>query len=354
MLCIAAIGLMLAQNAVMAQPGKFGRGRARIAEPINTEKGFLFIDGAYLPPPYGIEVDGTAIRINDREYVDGYFDVSNYPDRVRRMGMRGGGQGRGGMEVREGSPPSSRAVARHVQMLDLGAIIVLAEGRPPLELWPTQSGHELLQALLAKSDGAPASGEIPSGVASESERESWRQLVAGFEPTAEFVQRATAQVRIVEEAAETNRAQSNATLWIERITFPLTILALVAVVLAAGHLMTNAPLMVSGGNDARATADVKKAMIRSLAIIGVLSMIDLGWTLMAHQSGSMRELNPLGSKLIDDPQRLIMFKIGITSASIGLLYWLHETPLAQRASWWCCLILTLLTARWLTFNSMFL
>ena len=73
-----------------------------------------------------------------------------------------------------------------------------------------------------------------------------------------------------------------------------------------------------------------------------------------YQAGSMRELNPLGSGLIADATQLITFKVAVTSLAIALLYWLHQSPLAQRASWWCCLILTLLTARWLTFQSMFM
>jgi hypothetical protein len=51
---------------------------------------------------------------------------------------------------------------------------------------------------------------------------------------------------------------------------------------------------------------------------------------------------------------LILFKAIAVSVTIGLLYALHRRPVAQVASWWSCLVLTLLTARWLTFHSMFM
>jgi len=82
-------------------------------------------------------------------------------------------------------------------------------------------------------------------------------------------------------------------------------------------------------------------------------VIDLVWTVLAHQAGSMRELNPIGSQLFSNPVNLIIFKTAATSLAIALLFRLRQIPLARQASWWCCLVLTLLTARWLTFHSMF-
>lgn len=83
-------------------------------------------------------------------------------------------------------------------------------------------------------------------------------------------------------------------------------------------------------------------------------MIDLIWTVVASDSVSMRELNPLGRQLIDRPMHLVAFKLATTTTAIGLLYSLRRSPIAQAASWWSCLVLTLVTARWLTFNSMYL
>jgi hypothetical protein len=65
-------------------------------------------------------------------------------------------------------------------------------------------------------------------------------------------------------------------------------------------------------------------------------------------------MNPIGHELIDNPLHLMAFKLLVTSTAIGLLYVCRRIPLAQQASWWSCLVLTLVTARWLIFNSMFL
>jgi len=50
---------------------------------------------------------------------------------------------------------------------------------------------------------------------------------------------------------------------------------------------------------------------------------------------------------------LIAAKATIICGSVGLLYFLRHHRQAQTAAWWACLICTLLTFRWLTFNSMF-
>ena len=67
----------------------------------------------------------------------------------------------------------------------------------------------------------------------------------------------------------------------------------------------------------------------------------------------MKELNPLGAALIDDPLALIALKAGATFLAITLLFMLRQHRVAQQGAWWGCLICTLLTVRWLTFNSMF-
>ena len=125
---------------------------------------------------------------------------------------------------------------------------------------------------------------------------------------------------------------------------------MVLVVVAFGHLINNKPQL----DPSLSPVEIKRIIVKSLIIIAMLSMIDLTWTLMAHTSGMMREMNPVGVSLIKNPIQLILFKIGVVSLSIGLLYGQHHRPKAQAATWWSCLTLTLLTARWLTFQSMFL
>lgn len=67
----------------------------------------------------------------------------------------------------------------------------------------------------------------------------------------------------------------------------------------------------------------------------------------------MRELNPLGSRLIDDPVQLSAFKIATTLLCCTLLYALRGHATARTAAWWLCLVCTVLTFRWLVANSLF-
>ena len=43
-----------------------------------------------------------------------------------------------------------------------------------------------------------------------------------------------------------------------------------------------------------------------------LSLLDLVWKLLVSQAGTMRELNPVGGRLIDAPAKLIAFKVART------------------------------------------
>lgn len=138
------------------------------------------------------------------------------------------------------------------------------------------------------------------------------------------------------------------------LAYPLTLLGMVLSVIAFGHLLKSLPDHGAMRTNGGVTAEIVRATVVSLGLVIVLSGLDLVWTLLASQSGQMRELNPLASRLISDPQALIAFKAVATLIACGLLFALRHHGRAQLASWWICLICTMLTFRWLMFNSMFI
>jgi hypothetical protein len=245
----------------------------------------------------------------------------------------------------------------------MDGIVVFGRGQKPLLLEHGGSGHELLVALLKKQNAAAAGSgsersslELgdPREISDELGLQAWQLAIAEFQPTPHFVERATRYVSEVAAMQAASERTLKASLWADSIAYPLTLFAMSVVVVAFGHLLSNKPRLEQNAGDEAVSPQARRVVLKSLLIFGLLSAIDLIWTLLASATGSMREMNPLGNDLLDNPMQLIAFKVVAVSVTIALLYALHRRPIAQVASWWSCLVLTLLTARWLTFHSMFM
>lgn len=135
--------------------------------------------------------------------------------------------------------------------------------------------------------------------------------------------------------------------------YPLTIFGMLMSVISFGHLLQFPPRGNSDLVPSRRRAELCRATVIFLVMVVILSSLDLVWTLLTSQAGQMNELNPIGRELLNDPLLLAIFKIAATLCSCGLLLMLRRHPRAQLASWWMCLVCTLVTFRWLVLNSMF-
>lgn len=145
---------------------------------------------------------------------------------------------------------------------------------------------------------------------------------------------------------------SNALLRIEELAYPLTMAGMIVTVIAFGHLLSSSPEPGTGVTGQNSAPIAKMMVIRSIVFVVLLSSLDLIWTIMASQSGQMRELNPIASRYINNPTDLIAFKGLATLVGAALLIALRQYRQAQIASWWMCLVCTVLAFRWLTFHSM--
>lgn len=332
----------------------------RVVDYPTVNRGFVFVNGSYLSPPYEFVLRGDELSINGHSLVADELILEAFLESEVLEGDQDlAGQANAGATL----APRARLTPMHVladaahATAQIRGIVVLAQGEAPLLLDDSRSGHELLVAMLERQVNPSAwraAAAIPSELHSDAERTAWQRIVSDFSINSGFVLRARESVGEVRSAATTGDRVAKASLWADNIAYPLTLFAMIVVVVAFGHLLSNKPYLESAPDATGASPEARKVVLKSLLIFGLLSIVDLVWTIVASATGSMREMNPLGNDLINDPMRLIVFKAMAVTLSITLLYALHRRPIAQMASWWSCLVLTLLTARWLTFNSMFM
>ncbi|MEM6472796.1 MAG: DUF5658 family protein [Planctomycetota bacterium] len=326
-------------------------------EPTIVTQGCVIVDGAYVPPPYDIASQRSAVVINDRVFQPEYFGVSQQQplvqeDRRRRGGNGPGGafgpRGRGGMGMRRGGERvgPTQQILNDVKVAQFGATVVLFKTEKPLVLYPSNGGEQLQRALL--SGQWTADSEPPSHL-TEDQRDTWFRVLDEFQPSVSFSidvqQRLDRRQMALEEGDEAVAAN----LLVDRISYPLTVFAMIAIALAVGHLMSDRPFAESE-TDVRAN---RTFIIKTLSMIAVFSIIDLVWTYAAANAGAMKELNPIASNLVSDPLQLTAFKVIATGTAMAVFYSLRNQRLAQLGCWWCCLLLMLLTSRWVVFQSLF-
>jgi Domain of unknown function (DUF5658) len=325
--------------------------------------GFLFIDGKYLPAPHEVQVLDEKLVVGDQSYHAAGVDLSAWGDlksnrskdakrrstRARQTSLASSRIQLIRGTLRQQSPTAKTRSDVYVfhrlcddvlRSVESGDVVALYANRPPLILQRSSHGRDLIQCLLDEK------GQHPPADLAPVDKESWSILVAEFQSTSDFRTHANVQLDSLRSLEAANEMSSRIHRLGEQVSYPLTMLAMVFVVIGFGHLLSNKPKIP--------IAESKAVVSRSLLIVGMLSVVDLIWTMVAAQSGSMRELNPIGNHLIQNPMLLVTFKVSLVGFAIVVLYRLHTRPIAQVASWWSCLVLTLLTARWLTFNSMFL
>ena len=305
----------------------------------NIENGFVFIDSQYIPTPYRIDYNETQLFLNDFPFDLAVFESLSDKDKKRRL------------EGRE-----TRRIARRLSdLLECEFSIVLFSGKPVEVVL-----RGVLLSILV-NDKASTEFSIAASkkrlTSNAADPQVWEDFVRSFDCPPELRVRANAYLTRVKEIRETNGAQASAKLaeesarrMVESSSYPLTVIGMLLVAVAFGHLLSFMP-----GNSAQLAidSDAQRACGFSLTLLAAMSALDLIWTILASRAGNLKELNPIGAALIDDPVSLILLKIAATMIAVVLLFALRQHHAAQKGAWWVCLICTLLTARWLTFNSLF-
>jgi hypothetical protein len=345
LLFIGEVGNGLAQQ----RPGRFQRGEGGRAfpgvanEPIRT--GYLFIAGKYVAPPYTLDLREDKLVVNGE---DTAVSIDDLPGRWQ------GNEGWGGFRVWLGRPGPGRFVLRELRdTLEREEIVFFFPGQPVLQLQNQDAKYHFFRTILDRSSPRETLAGEMDWVPFKADPEKWQAWLREFDPPSDLRERAEAEIREIDERVSVAIAKRNARRRLDTWNYPLMIIGMVLVVLACGHLLTSRPTKSGSSMSTTEASEARTGVLRSLVLVLSLSGLDLVWTVLVSQAGAMRELNPLGRQLIDDPTLLLGFKALLTLGAIALLVGFRRFRAAQIGAWWACLICTLLTIRWLTLNSLF-
>ncbi|MEZ6126269.1 MAG: DUF5658 family protein [Planctomycetaceae bacterium] len=299
-------------------------------------EGYLFVDGQYVKRPYQFVRSGETIEVNGIALDGPGLSIG----RERR---------RHSEDSFQHSGPARRSWKRIADSLSNGELVVFVTDRPLITVQRIDI-PEVASALMSLESHET----LPSCLVDELTEEQWRSWKESFVPVEDFRLRVEAEVARRDALEAQNNSSILAVHRLNTWSYPLSIVGMLAVVLAMGHLLSHRPIEEPGPAGARTSSQVTVVVGRSLLLVAFLSLLDLVWTILTAQAGVIREVNPVARNLISDPMQLMMLKVGATTLAITLLYTLRRHAIAQSASWWSCLVCTLLTARWLTFTSMFI
>jgi len=323
--------------------GDFGRRDDSPLE-ITVEKGYCFINGEYIAPPYEVRCDAEKLTVNGRE-------ISCKPP-PRDFSGRGFGGGFGP----RGSDYSLRYFFSQLHgQLALDFVVMSFAGQP-FASFDTSHTYDLLKSFIFTGSRSVRQVAVRNQLPADFNRGAWDEWISNYKPADELKIRAAAFTNAYEQNQEHALADIRAQRLLESLSYPLSISGMVLSVLSIGHLLGGRP---HAGKQTRGL-DPSPEMIRafnwSVAFAAALSLLDLVWTIIATSASTsgVTELNPIGKEFIHDPRNLAGFKIAVTFSCLALLWLMRKHKRAQIAAWWLCLVLTLVTCRWLVVDSLML
>lgn len=89
-------------------------------------------------------------------------------------------------------------------------------------------------------------------------------------------------------------------------------------------------------------------LVGLLAVLCVLSLVDLWLTVTFATSVGMLESNPVARAVmaLGCPNLLALWKIGCVGVACGFLFYARESRWSEPAAWFCVMVLVWLTLRW--------
>lgn len=315
---------------------------ARVSSPIDS--GYFVFEGRYVFPPYVIQRRGEDLFVNGRLVPTEQTSRPSFPF----------GPGPGGWSRYGGGGMTSR-FSRMEQQFASGALLFV-QGDGVNGFIVPQNALSVLRILVSDAPQKEKIQSLSDGRFPRFTSAEWAGIVESFQQTPDLVD----QIRQID--AENERLLEEGLAAHRRVQFldsgpmkyGVTVAAMVLVVIALGNLLNHRPKHDGRWTDINQDDDRMAMVMRNVILLVLLNGFDLGLSLVAQQAGSFLELNPLGTRLIENPVYLAAFKLTALLTSCFILLSLRRYHGAQAASWWLCLVCTILTFRWLTYNSMFL
>ncbi|MFW6171565.1 MAG: DUF5658 family protein, partial [Planctomycetota bacterium] len=373
---------------VFSQEGGGGQVASSSSSPGRSQTvstGFVWVDGVYVSPPYVVQQRGNEVSLNGHSLHPrgGGMPVAK-PSRWE-PGKHGGDR----VNNAERQPGETSSFARSrrtfarspevrgrrwrgarsagindiVRVLTNGGATVLFDGEFTAS-FSRNSAAYILDELLSDTSEATAATRANSlfGVRGNWGRVSpvqWLRIVGAFDPPKELRERAEALIESEDARSEFVEKQLQTSRWYqvlrsESVRYTITVTGMLLAVVALGNLLLYRPSGRGQWSDVTDGMADGLDMRRIVILLGLLGSFDLLLTLAAQQAGGFMELNPMGSELITTPLGLAAFKLISLIVSCSILLRLRHYRGAQIASWWLCMICTVLTFRWVTFNSLFM
>ena len=317
------------------------------AEDMNfrTSEGFLFVDEQYYPPATTLSWQADELRIDSSTA----SMLACLPPSEDDGPMSNGSLNDSANNILELSAVTSLAIngnqLRAIRsMLEDGGIVILSKTRSPYLLDQSRGGLELIESLTHQP-GPKRESLLNSAfaMAHNDPGATVRSWLSNMSPGTDLINRASKVVSEVHKVENTNMAAASAFKRFHNWSYPITVMAMVIFVFSIGSLLAVRPQELV----AVARTEHEISVNKFLWLIGAMSIIDLVWTLLAHQANHITEVNPVGGVMLDEPSRVILFKVLATGLAIGILYRAKTTLFGRKACWWVCLTLALLMARWI-------
>ncbi len=322
------------------RPPPYSRGQFPPRDSLQTDAGYVFLNGEYLEPPYHITARDNKIEVNGHATnieLPATQRDGEYNDRPRRR--------------RRGPSFVDRVPPQFIQ-LQYGSVLVLNENAPPIALDFGGIGKKLLKAINDPTKRADFFGNGERAAIPGEEHARWQQWLASYSPPPVLRERSEREIESFESELASAELRALSYRILEQWNRPLNICGFVLVLAASGHLFFSAPFPAFAIRTAYAWSRPALPLGMSLGFVLVLSALDLLWTVLMSQAGLMEEANPLARLFIDDPSQLAIFKSVFTFGAIAIIAGLHRFRPAQVGAWWACLICTLLATRWLVFHTL--